>query len=82
MIQFNTSLELLKKFVIEHGEISNWNYAESLLVKNILIHTDSNDKYKVVMIRYYKSSDKYYYTDQNGDVFSCDYITKWCSITV
>lgn len=82
MIQFNTDLELLKKFVLEHGKISNWNYSENLLVSNILINEHQEDIYKIVRIRYYKGSGLYLYTDQYGQESFCDYITKWCSINI
>jgi hypothetical protein len=80
MIKFNSSLKKLKRFILENGKISNWNYSENLLVEDILIK-EGSDEYKVVMIRYYKATGKYYYTDQAGEESTIDYITKWCSIT-
>lgn len=82
MIQFNNNLKELKKFVLEHGKVSNWNYSENLLVENILVLTKSPKTYEVVMIRFYKATRSYYYINQLGEEMPLKYVKQWCAITI
>jgi hypothetical protein len=82
MIQFNSDLKELEKFVLEHGVVNNWNYSENLLIKNILVQTNSPKTYEVVMIRFYKATGNYYYINQLGEEMPLKYVKQWCAITV